>query len=132
LWWPAGPVKCQLEGLDNKLPNWRTVKILQPTHFFESLQGQANRQNYQPEWCEYSIAIMGQIFLVRQKSPSLWGLAFFPMTETDFLAKCRCGKEDNWKLLTNDKLERTELYNIVLDWAEQEGCVLLKSYIYKT
>lgn len=107
--WPG---KVPAGRIDNTT-ELATVDLL-PT--FLNLAGASYTENYQPDGVSIVSAIMGKSFS-RQK-PIFWDWRF-SNDRTDFWPSAAV-QEDNWKLLTNDKLERTELYNIGLDWAEQK------------
>lgn len=107
--WPS---KVAARRID-KTTELATVDLL-PT--FLDLAGASFPENYQADGESIVSAIMGKSFS-RQK-PIFWDWRF-SNDRTDFWPSAAM-QEDNWKLLTNDKLGRTELYNIGLDWSEQK------------
>ncbi len=101
---PAGKV--------DKTTELASVDLL-PT--FLELAGTTYPDNYRPDGVSIVSAIMGKAF-DRQK-PIFWDWHFYS-DRPDFWPSAAV-QENNWKLLTNDKLGRTELFNIASDWVEQ-------------
>ena len=99
-------------GID-KTTELATVDLL-PT--FLELAGARYPENYQADGVSIVSSIRGESFS-RQK-PIFWDWRF-SSDRTDFWPSAAV-QEGNWKLLTNNKLGRTELYNIASDWAEQK------------
>ncbi|MFH5831028.1 sulfatase [Halalkalibaculum sp. DA384] len=100
-------------GTVDKTTEMAAVDLL-PT--FVELAGASYPENYQPDGESLVPAIMGKSY-DRQK-PIYWDWRY---------ARERPGfwpsagiQDENWKLLVNEEMDRTELYNIDTDWAEQE------------
>ncbi|KJD35976.1 hypothetical protein PW52_04940 [Tamlana sedimentorum] len=99
-------------GIVDKTTELSTVDLL-PT--FLNLAQTDLPDGYQTDGVNIAKALKGKAFkrdkaiywnwLYASKRPGFWPSAAI--------------QEDNWKLLTNTKLGKTELYNINLDWAEQ-------------
>lgn len=73
-------------------------------------------ENYRPDGVSMVSAFLGETF--EREKPIFWDWRF-SNNRPDFWPSAAV-QEDNWKLLTNNKLGRTELYNINSDWAEQK------------
>ena len=102
---PAGKV--------DKTTELATVDLL-PT--FLELAGSNAPGNYQADGESIVPAIMGKAF--DRKKPIYWDWCF-SSDRPDFWPSAAV-QFGNWKLLTNEELGRTELYNIAADWAEQK------------
>ena len=116
-------------GVVDKTTELATVDLL-PT--FLDLAGANLPENYQADGVSIASAIRGEAF-DRQK-PIYWDWRF-SNDRPDFWPSAAV-QEGNWKLLTNDKLGRAELYNIANDWAEQKDLAAenpekLKELTYK-
>ncbi|MCK0146718.1 sulfatase-like hydrolase/transferase [Arenibacter sp. F26102] len=107
--WPS---KVPAGRIDNTT-DLAAVDLL-PT--FLDLAGASYPENYQPDGESIVSAMTGNTF--NRQKPIYWDWRF-SSDRTDFWPSAAV-QEGNWKLLTNDKLGRTELYNIGLDWAEQK------------
>ncbi|WP_299668721.1 sulfatase-like hydrolase/transferase [uncultured Polaribacter sp.] len=106
--WP-GVVKA---GSVDKTTALATVDLL-PT--FLELAEATLPKDYEPDGESIASLIKGKEF--NRKKPIYWDWRF-SSKRTDFWPSAGM-QEENWKLLTNEKLNRTELYNISTDWAEQ-------------
>ncbi len=100
-------------GVVDKTTELATVDLL-PT--FLELAGASYPEGYQPDGESIASAIMGKPF-DRQK-PIFWDWRF--SSDRPGFWPSAAVQEDNWKLMTNEEMGRTELYNIATDWAEQK------------
>ncbi|WP_339711647.1 sulfatase-like hydrolase/transferase [uncultured Kriegella sp.] len=107
--WPG---KVAAGTVDN-MTELATVDLL-PT-FLELARATAS-ENYQPDGVSIVPAILGKAF--KRAKPIFWDWRF-SNNRPDFWPSAAV-QEDNWKLLTNKTLGRTELYNINSDWEEQK------------
>ena len=101
-------------GTVDKTTELATVDLL-PT--FLELAKATYPENYEPDGVSIVSAIMGKTF--KREKPIFWDWRF-SNDRPDFWPSAAV-QEDNWKLLTNNKLGRTELYNVGSDWAEQKN-----------
>lgn len=100
-------------GIVNKTTELATVDLL-PT--FLKLANADVPKDYQPDGVSILKALKGQEF--KREKPIFWNW-LYPSNNLEFWAGAAI-QEDNWKLLTNHKTGKTELYNINTDWAEQK------------
>lgn len=108
--WP-GTVQ---EGIVDKVTEMTTVDLL-PT--FLELAGVTSPKGYESDGESIVSALKGETY--NRIKPIYWNWLYANSKRTDFWPSGGI-QEENWKLLTNEKLNRTELYNINTDWAEQE------------
>lgn len=101
-------------GIVDKTTDMATVDLL-PT--FLDLAGTTHPDNYRPDGESIAPAIMGKVF--NRQKPIYWDWRF-SHNRPDFWPSAAI-QDDNWKLITNEKMNRTELYNINTDWAEQKN-----------
>lgn len=107
--WP-GTVQA---GIVDKATELTTVDLL-PT--FLELASTNPPTGYESDGESVVSAIKGKEF--KRKKAIYWNWRF-SSNRTDFWPSAGI-QEKNWKLLTNEKLKRTELYDISTDWAEQQ------------
>ena len=100
-------------GIVNKTTELATVDLL-PT--FLKLANADLPKDYQPDGVSILKALKGEEF--KREKPIFWNW-LYPSNNLEFWAGAAI-QEDNWKLLTNHKTGKTELYNINTDWAEQK------------
>ena len=100
-------------GIINKTTELATVDLL-PT--FLDLANIDLPKKYQPDGVSMVNALKGEEF--KREKPIFWNW-LFSSNNPEFWAGAAI-QEDNWKLLTNYKKGKTELYNIKTDWAEQK------------
>ncbi|MDW5289711.1 sulfatase-like hydrolase/transferase [Formosa sp. PL04] len=100
------------EGIIDKTTELTTVDLL-PT--FLEVAGVSIIADYESDGESIVSALEGESY--HRVKPIYWDWRF-PSNQTDFWPSAGI-QEANWKLLTNEKLNRTELYNISNDWAEQ-------------
>ena len=99
-------------GMVDKTTELAAVDLL-PT--FLELAGTTYPEDYRPDGESIAPAIMGKAY--QRQKPIYWDWRF--SHNRPYFWPSAAIEEDNWKLLTNKKLNRTELYNIDADWAEQ-------------
>ena len=100
-------------GIVNKTTELSTIDLL-PT--FLNLAQTDLPDGYQPDGVNIVDALKGKEF--KRKKPIYWNW-LYASNRPEFWPGAAI-QEDNWKLLTNHKSGKTELYNISLDWAEQK------------
>lgn len=100
-------------GLVDKITDMATVDLL-PT--FVELAGASYPKGYQPDGVSILSAIKGKPF--KREKPIYWQW-LYANNRTDFWPSAAV-QDGNWKMLTNEKSGKTELYNIATDWAEQK------------
>lgn len=101
------------EGIVDKATELTTVDLL-PT--FLELAGVTPPKGYERDGESIVSALKGETY--NRVKPIYWNW-LHSNNRTDFWPSAGI-QEANWKLLTNKKLNRTELYNISTDWAEQK------------
>ncbi len=100
-------------GRIDKITSLASVDLL-PT--FLALAKEDLPEGYAPDGQNIVKALTGKVF--RRKMPILWDWRF-PSKRTDFWASAAI-EENNWKLLTDQKTGRTELYRTDSDWWEKK------------
>lgn len=100
-------------GVINKTTELSTVDLL-PT--FLNLAQTDLPDGYQPDGVSIVDALKGKDF---KREKAIYWNWLYSSNRPGFWPGAAI-QEDNWKLLTNNKLEKTELYNISTDWAEQK------------
>ena len=100
-------------GIVDKTTELATVDLL-PT--FMELAGANYPEGYRPDGESMASALFGEAF--QRQKPIYWDWRF--SSERPYFWPSAAIQKDNWKLLTNKALNRTELYNIGLDWAEEK------------
>ena len=101
-------------GIVDKTTEIATIDLL-PT--FLELAGIGSPKGYLPDGESIVRAIKGNVF--NRRKPIYWDWRFPNNYRKDFWPDAAI-QEDNWKLLINKKLNKTELYNILSDWSEQK------------
>ncbi|MRI01303.1 sulfatase-like hydrolase/transferase [Kriegella sp. EG-1] len=99
-------------GVVNQTTELATVDLL-PT--FLELAKKEIPDDYKSDGISIVPAILGQ--KMDRNKPIFWDWRF-SSNRPDFWPSAAV-QENNWKLLTNSETERTELYNISSDWAEE-------------
>ncbi|WP_199269874.1 sulfatase-like hydrolase/transferase [Algibacter sp. L1A34] len=99
-------------GVHDKTTQLSTVDLL-PT--FLELAGGKLPEGYESDGVSIVEALKGKE--MKREKPIFWNWNF-SNNRTEFWPSAGI-QEDNWKLLTNSKLGKTELYNINSDWSEQ-------------
>ena len=100
-------------GIVNKTTELSTVDLL-PT--FLNLANTDLPDGYQPDGVNIANALKGKAF---KRDKAIYWNWLYASNRPGFWPGAAI-QEDNWKLLTNSKLGKTELYNINSDWAEQK------------
>jgi N-acetylgalactosamine-6-sulfatase len=108
--WP-GVIKT---GIVDKTTELTTLDLL-PT-FLELAEGTLPK-GYESDGESIASLIKGKQF--KRKKPIYWDWRF-SFDRTNFWPSAGM-QEENWKILINEKLNRTELYNISTDWVEQHN-----------
>lgn len=101
---PAGKV--------DKTTQMSAVDLL-PT--FMELAGAAYPEGYESDGESIVAAIKGQEY--KREKAIYWDWRY--SSNRPYFWPSAAVQDDNWKLLTNKKMNRTELYDISTDWAEQ-------------
>jgi len=99
-------------GVVNKITELATVDLL-PT-FMELAQAKLPGC-YEPDGVSVVRALKGEN--IKRDKPILWDWRF--SNNKDGFWPDGGVQTENWKLLTNKKLNKTELYNLTTDWGEQ-------------
>ncbi|CAN0367687.1 unnamed protein product, partial [Ectocarpus sp. 4 AP-2014] len=100
-------------GIVDKTTEMTTVDLL-PT--FLELAEVTSPKGYEPDGESIVSVLKGETY--NRVKPIYWNW-LYARNRTDFWPSAGI-QEANWKLLTNQKLNRTELYNISTDWAERK------------
>lgn len=107
--WPGHVPK----GVVDKTTEMAAVDLL-PT--FCEIAGAKYPEGYEPDGESILAAIKGEAY--KRKKPIYWDWRF--SSDRPYFWPSAAIEENNWKLLTNKKMNRTELYDISTDWAEQK------------
>ena len=100
-------------GIVDKTTELAAIDLL-PT--FLELAKAKDTGNYEPDGVSIASALMGKAF--KRDKPIFWDWRF-SNNRPEFWPSAAV-QEKNWKLFTNVKLGRTELYNIDSDWEEKK------------
>lgn len=101
------------EGIVDRTTEMTTVDLL-PT--FLEMAGVTPPEGYESDGESIVDAFKGEAF--KRKKPIYWNWRF-SSRRPEFWPSSGI-QEDNWKLLTNENLNRTELYHLNTDWGEQK------------
>ncbi|MDE3742674.1 sulfatase-like hydrolase/transferase [Maribacter polysaccharolyticus] len=101
------------EGKVDKTTEMAAVDLL-PT--FLELAGATYPEGYVPDGESIVAAIKGEAY--KREKPIYWDWRF--SNDRPYFWPSAAIQENNWKLLTNKKMNRTELYDISTDWGEQK------------
>ncbi|MCG9792345.1 sulfatase family protein [Flavobacterium algicola] len=119
--WPSSVPK----GVVNKTTELAATDLL-PT--FCELAGAKYPKGYEPDGESIVTAIKGGDY-TRQR-PIYWDWRF--SNDTLYFWPSAAIEESKWKLITNKKMNRTELFDISTDWAEQKDVAAAHPEIVKS